>query len=430
MIVRFGALRRLTLLIAASGAMLGCSIDTPRSEPLAGAMVGRHVAHDGEGNFVLAGVGSEMNFVTKLDAAGHVLWRDQFGGSSGHARVRGLAVHPEGDVVIVGEYSGAVSFGGAPLEQADMAGFAAKLDAAGRHVWSQRLPGMMAFGVAIDLDGRIFLNGLSTTEAAADGKTFATAQTRLFILALDPAGHALWTRDGATESVFPTLTEQGIAVDHDGNVAFAGWRFKGADFGGGPLHGPAVIKLSPTGEHLWSRALSHGAFPSVAAFPALAFAHGGDLVVAGSFLGGQIDLGGGPKDPGRGLAGFVARYAPTGEHLWSASYAGDVSLRPNGVATTIEDHTVVVGSLGGTVDFGGGPLTAERDNVFVATFDADGHHASSRRYGAACEQSADDVVAYGTEVAVTGSFRCAIDFGDGPMRSNEPRGFLTVLPVP
>jgi hypothetical protein len=73
---------------------------------------------------------------------------------------------------------------------------------------------------------------------------------------------------------------------------------------------------------------------------------------------------------------FVAKYDDSGNHVWSARF-GDASpyQEPYGIATGAGGNFALTGSFRGTVDFGGGPLTApfmNDDDVFLAKFDCEG----------------------------------------------------------
>jgi hypothetical protein len=122
------------------------------------------VADDGKGMTLdLTAVGTENAYVLKYDANGVLLWHKRFG-TSNYTNATGVAVDSAGDIVLAGEFNGAVDFGiGTPLVTAgDYDVFLVKLSAAGETEWvaqygdasAQRKP-----AVAVDPQRNIVLTG-------------------------------------------------------------------------------------------------------------------------------------------------------------------------------------------------------------------------------------------------------------------------------
>ncbi|MBF5043528.1 hypothetical protein FGE12_14105 [Aggregicoccus sp. 17bor-14] len=89
-------------------------------------------------------------FVLRLAGGGEVVWGRAFAPGAGLARARAVAVDPFGAVYVAGDYAGVVSFGDSTfVAVGDRTPFALKLDASGRHVWSRELAG--AHGTAFAL---------------------------------------------------------------------------------------------------------------------------------------------------------------------------------------------------------------------------------------------------------------------------------------
>jgi hypothetical protein len=85
-------------------------------------------------------------------------WSEGFG-APGQQTVQGVAVGPDGSIVVVGNYSGTIDFGGGPLPSAAQAMFVAKIDAFGAHVFSHDYVSGTPGDVAIDSSGNIVLVG-------------------------------------------------------------------------------------------------------------------------------------------------------------------------------------------------------------------------------------------------------------------------------
>ena len=102
------------------------------------------------------------------------------------------------------------------------------------------------------------------------------------------------------------------------------------------------------------------------------------------------------------------------------------------VAVDASGNVVVAGAFAGTVDLGGGPLTAQgaAANVFVASFDCGGALRWSKAFGVPT-QANDAVAAVAVDAAgnilVAGQFEGTIDFGAGPLTSLKTDGFVAKL---
>jgi hypothetical protein len=139
-----------------------------------------------------------------------------------------------------------------------------------------------------------------------------------------------------------------------------------------------------------------------------------DIVVTGSF-NGTIDFGG-PSDILTSAGGrdvFVAKLDPSGGFVWSKSYGDVADQFGAGIATDGVGGAVVTGVFAGTVDFGGGPLTAASPgDVFALKLHADGSYDWSQRFGGAAGQVASAVATDAPgNVALVGAFYGTINFG-------------------
>jgi hypothetical protein len=71
-----------------------------------------------------------------------------------------------------------------------------------------------------------------------------------------------------------------------------------------------------------------------------------------------VDFGGGNLVSAGGTDIVVAKYSPTGTHLWSQRFGSTDSDRGNTVATDASGNVFMTGRFGETVDFGGGDLVS------------------------------------------------------------------------
>ena len=212
----------------------------------------------------------------------------------------------------------------------------------------------------------------------------------------------------------------GVAVDGSGNTVVAGYFAGTVDFGGGPLTAAGandivVAKYSGSGAHLWSRRFG-GTGDDQA--EAVAVDAGGNIVVAGTFSN-TVDFGGGPLTSVSSADIFVAKYTPTGAHLWSRRCGGaGAANAAYGVAVDGSGNVFMTGYFKGTVSFGGATFTSSLGglDVFVAKYAAaDGSHLWSKNFPSGANELGAGIAVDGSgNVVITGWFDGYINFGGPP----------------
>ena len=154
----------------------------------------------------------------------------------------------------------------------------------------------------------------------------------------------------------------------------------------------------------------------------------GGVVVTGSFSG-TVDFGGGPLtsahypwlDENNYRDIFLAKYAASGEHLWSRRFGDVADDYGRSVVVDGSDDVIVAGSCGNSVDFGNGYPTSTfggRD-AFVAKYSGvNGSYLWARRFGGIYDDDAYGVAVDGNgNVFVTGQFMDTVNFGGGSLNS-------------
>jgi hypothetical protein len=313
---------------------------------------------------------------------GKVLWAERFGDvASQYARA--IAVDPSGNVVVVGEANGALDFGGGPISPPAL--FVVKLDPAGKHLWTRSFTtGGRCSAVAVGNGGDISVTGSFSGSVDFGGGPLtagASSSKSMFVLELDAAGHHLWSK-----SFGDAAEGMGLAVDEAGDILLAG-SYSGSplNLGGAPLAvaGDADAFAAKLGGATGNHKWSLALSPSGADVSvAVAAGPGGSAVLAGSFIG-QLTFGAKTLvNVGLGDM-FVAMLDPTGNPLWSDSWGtAGKSIGATGVAADGAGDIWLTGGLSGSVVIGGGTLTSVSPwDTFAAKLDANGKAVFSRDFG-------------------------------------------------
>ncbi len=270
----------------------------------------------------------------------------------------------------------------------------------------------VAYGVALDGSGNAVMTG--RIESSVDfGGGVVCPPTAVFVSKYSQSGAAMWSK--CLGGDLGGGTGRAVAVDGNGNVLVTG-KFSGTvDFGTGPITSAGatdifLAKYSAAGDPVWSRAFGGGMND---AGNGVAVDRGGNVVLIGT-AGGGSDFGGGPI-MANGYSIVVAKFSPTGAHLWSKGIGDSFSNSGNAVAVDPSGNIAVTGAFSGPADFGGGVLTSAGVDIFLAKLSPTGGHLWSRRFGSALAVHAGNGVACdgSGNVLVTGSFENSIDLGAG-----------------
>ncbi|WP_437648365.1 hypothetical protein [Sorangium sp. So ce362] len=365
---------------------------------------------------VLTSAGGADVFAVKINAGGVPLWGRRFGGAADEGATL-AAVDGQGDVVIHVVGSQPVDLGGGPVETASAA--LVKLDATGGHVWSRSL-GAVATALAVDGTSHVLVAGTYTDLADLGLGPMPAFGSDIFVARLDADGTTLssW-RFGAEGN----QEARALAADSAGNVVLAGDFSPRIYLGGEDLysHGSRnafLAKLDPGGFHIWSQMLPFDSGYN-SSLGALAIDDADNIVATG------WDGGGGAS--GRALSVF--KVAPGGAVLWSRFYWGTPEELgdPAGawpgrsIGTDAEGNVVVATDPTGlslssrlTIDLGGGPLPV---GALVLKLDSSGDHVWSRSW--ARTSRPELAVAPGGRVFVGGSFTGTLDCGGWPLTSAD-----------
>ncbi len=323
------------------------------------------LALDASGNAYVVGeefeassTGGPDAFIAKLGVDGSIAWIHRYG-DGGWQSVTGIALSPNGDVVVVGTFSGTIDFAHeadnaldageatALTARSTMAAFVAKFDPDGHPLWSRVLdPDAYAVSkpdVAVDTQGRIVV--------ANNELTYAAPTSRARIQALDANGRDRWTRN------YPGAEIDRVAVDASGAIIAAGaflqWSIElgsvdGSDDAGvgetlGNLPSTQslwLLQLDSSGIRQWSQVYVAADDAKQERATDIALDPAGNIYLGGVFS--RLGVAGARNDKD----GFVAKFAVTGEPLWTRRFDGDNGQFVEHIAVTL-DSVALTGSYEG-----------------------------------------------------------------------------------
>ncbi|WP_437301052.1 hypothetical protein [Sorangium sp. So ce426] len=357
-------------------------------------------------------------------------WSKTIAGS-GTESPRAVAADSRGNVFLSAEIyestdlgCGPLSAGSGPLDALELGAFVAKLDASGTCLWNVALPntasGIAKYStLAADAQGNLLAAGLArgTIDLGAGPMAGATEGQDILVAKVDPDGRLLWARRFGNDAV---QLAPHIAVDRAGNAVVTGGARGSIPIGDEPIVSAGgvdafVLKLDPAGEVLWGKLFGDHDYQ---ACRGVALDRQGNVLVMGDF-DGTIDFGGGPLASAGDRDIFVAKLDPDGTPRWSKRFGGALNQTGLDIDTDEDGALHVLAALSGTVDFGGGALTAS-SGIAVAKLDPDGQHIWSRQFGDGMSV-VHHQIAVGVQgnTVLTGSFDDTIDFGNGPIDSGD-----------
>jgi hypothetical protein len=231
----------------------------------------------------------------------------------------------------------------------------------------RRQRGAGAKGQAVDGKGNIYVAGdEEPVNLAQPPGTTATegAVTGAFLLQYSPTGELMWRQPFTPGPNTLDLEVVGVAVQPTTGVEIVLGALGGTVTIGGttlsssvdPTSGNQVTNLWLTavdsaGYVVWTKVIPSTGY----VFPDHVFTtSSGDIEVTGGMTD-NASVGGPPLCCGNGITGprFVARYSPTGDHLWSYGVTGYFS--PIGADADADGGLVVAGIVNGDFGYRGSP---------------------------------------------------------------------------
>jgi hypothetical protein len=339
-------------------------------------------------------------------------------GDAADQTVSAAAVDDAGDIALVGTVEGAIDLGNItwPGSTTDTDVVVARIASNGQTQWSRR------YGDSCDQHGGAVANlPAGSVLLAGDfcgkmsfGKTAVETmggEVDLFVAVIDALGEDVYSRSFGGKGA---QIARAAAVDVQGNTVVVGSFDQAFDDGSGEA--PSAGK-----DDIFVLALDPGGNvlwsqrfggPESDLARAVAIDSKGNVLIGGSFRG-SLDFGGGPltAPPGHPSA-FVVELDAAGKHLWSQTFSSDDAVI-NSVAFRNDGPIALTGSFAGSIDLGSGPVATQGGNdAFAATLDDAGKVIWGRVFGTPKSESGSGVAFWANGLlALSITSEGGVDFG-------------------
>jgi len=336
----------------------------------------------GGGQLSSIGINVSDIVVAKLDPSGAHVWSQRYGSSSSSERVNAMALDAQDRPVLVGRFDGYAELGGQGLNSAGGTdALVLALNADGGVRWVRGFGGTgpdSASRVSMSANGEIVVGGeFSETVDFGGGPMLSHGSRDAFVLKLDSNGEHLaslgfggenwdWTSDLRIAPDGDIYLSASVTLDLAGaSVPF--------DFAGQTLNGlgredQLIARLDPSLTPRWARV--HGGTQQDRAV-SLDLDASGNLTVAGFFRGSAGFGGSSFTTPTNEVDLVLAKYDPSGTHILSVRFGGTDAEGPSRIKIDPEGNALVVGWYMLPFSFGGSELptggTYDVD-AFIAKF--------------------------------------------------------------
>ncbi len=287
-------------------------------------------------------------FVSKLDAAGNLVWAKSVSGTN-YCGGASITLDQTGNIYLTGLFSGTIDFNASPENfyltsiEGSKDVFICKLNGSGSFVWAKQIGGIGFDGagsIAIDLvgSGDICIAGRfsGTVDFDPSNAVFNLSATNgatdIFICKLNTSGNFLWAKQiGGSGS----KSCRQIRFDSGGNgdIYAVGWFDDTVDFNPDPLvnfnltstnYDIFICKLSSSGDFIWAKQIGGAGFDKGMSMTVDAEGNG-DLVLTGVYQG-TVDF-----DPGVDVFDltsqgdfdrFIVKLTDSGNFVWAKTMGG------------------------------------------------------------------------------------------------------------
>jgi hypothetical protein len=298
------------------------------------------------------------------------------------AYIQETAIDAQGNIYVAGSFDGTLTFGRRKLQAQNIDVFVGKYSPAGRLLWARSVGGDgtdEAGGLAIDPEGNVIVVGRFTGEAdfdpsAREHSLRSRGRSDAFVWKLDSRGQLLWAhRAGGKRDDAATA----VTTDADGNLFVAGF-FRQTLLEGrwavpsGKGRTGFVWSTRPDGLTRFAR--SFGGAGTVNPND-ISLDSAGNILTAGSFAG-VIDFAPGKPQSWRMSADaaglFVSRLSPAGKYAGALTIGGAGLIVANAVAADAEGNLWITGQFEQDADFDptAGNTVLSAGGAFIAKYDS------------------------------------------------------------
>jgi hypothetical protein len=401
----------------------------------------------GTGIFNMTADGITDAFVSKLDAAGNLIWAKKMGSPSAEVdQASAIAVDIDGNVYTTGIYGGGADFDPGtgtfflPYYGGWSDVFISKLDASGNFVWAKSINGTgaeSASSIVLDNTGNIFISGGFGSNVDFDPGTgvfnMTTTEASGFVLKLDNTGAFVWAKQigGAGNYLAGNL-----AVAPSGSIYLMGSVLDNSvdmDPGAGTFSvtpvgfiDACVLKLNSSGNFVWAKQMG-GIFSL--GFGIKVVLDEQENVLAGGVYVGSVDF-----DPGTSVYDlsstgsediFLSKLDSAGNLIWAKTSAGAGSsiVEIYDLTTDVQGNVYTTGFFSSTVDFDPGTatanLTAPTTDAFLMKLDSAGSYRWSKQIAGSGQSLGRSInIDPSGNVYSTGNFKDTCDFDPNAAVSN------------
>ncbi|MGV3611508.1 MAG: gliding motility-associated C-terminal domain-containing protein [Fluviicola sp.] len=309
-------------------------------------------------NIVPSAAGNGDIYIAKYSPTGALIWKQTFGGNYSD-RAIDLAVGPDQNIVVTGQFFGTVNFGSTTLTSSANSKdiFIVKLDPAGNVIWARSEGGNLAenaYGVTVDNQNNVILTGQFQGTAAIGSNTFTSIidpNTNLpsfdfFISKYTSAGNPLWSLNGQAQYEDRGLA---VAVDNQNNIFFTGQFSKDLTFASNTYLNLGynigfLCKLNPAGQLQFFHQMKAGMTNPYD----LEVNTDNEIIITGDFLGNMnyYDAAGShsiqnPYDKQI----FIIKTGNNGNYLWNYTLGSNNDLSARSVSMDMHKDIFVTGSF-------------------------------------------------------------------------------------
>jgi len=360
-------------------------------------------------------------FISKMDAAGNLIWAKQIGGTD-WVECNAVTTDNNGNFYITGSFLGTVDFDPSPAtlnlsSTDDINIFICKFDPLGNIIWAKQVGGLLAvnaYAIAADNAGNVYTTGYFDATADLDpgpGVFNLTAQgySDIFVSKLDTAGNFVWAKQ-----MGGVIGEVGyaIAVDDSSNVYTTGvftgtvdfdpgqgsFNLSTASAGNGDIF---LSKLDASGNFVWAKNLGGEEAH------AIALDNIGNIYVGGSGYNSWNNIS-------------VNKLDPAGNSIWVKQIAASMCYA---LAIDNGNNVYTTGQFFGTVDFDPGAsiytLTAMGNtDSYISELDSAGSFIAAKQLGGTYQVYTRSLaVDANKNIYTTGYFWATADFDPSPTAS-------------